>query len=255
MKKYESTKKMDYRQNNATQENLNKLVIDNETFEGQSLNDPSTFVGDTHVYFRNLESHLIHYISESDAVLGCVAWLTSFTILDALAKKHTSIIVQKEDFLRPDMNASGTWKYDLREKYNKLKCWIDRNELTDGYIYGINADQSISPIRCVGNHNKDRKPAFPRMHNKFLIFCKVKETRHICNGHIDFLERKIVPYAVWTGSFNLTLNATNSLENAVVLRQDEFVNAYYEEWKQILGLSEGLDWEADWCAPEYRIGT
>jgi hypothetical protein len=40
----------------------------------------------------------------------------------------------------------------------------------------------------------------------------------------------------------------------VDLTQD-IADAYTREWAQILILPELPDWEARWCAPEYRIGT
>jgi phosphatidylserine/phosphatidylglycerophosphate/cardiolipin synthase-like enzyme len=61
--------------------------------------------------------------------------------------------------------------------------------------------------------------------------------------------------AVWTGSFNLTFNAQQSLENAVLLREPALVEAYFHEFGQIMAISEQLDWESDWVEPEHRIGT
>lgn len=53
----------------------------------------------------------------------------------------------------------------------------------------------------------------------------------------------------------MTWNATASLENAVVITAPQIVNAYLDEWRQILAISEPLDWESQWCAPQWRIGT
>lgn len=98
--------------------------------------------------------------------------------------------------------------------------------------------------------NTAKDPAFPRMHNKFVIFCEVIE------GKEDYQWYPIVkPYAVWTGSFNVTKNATASFENALYITEPTIVNAYYQEWAQITALSESLNWFSDWCEPEWRIGT
>jgi phosphatidylserine/phosphatidylglycerophosphate/cardiolipin synthase-like enzyme len=64
-----------------------------------------------------------------------------------------------------------------------------------------------------------------------------------------------VPYEVWTGSFNFTKNATYSFENAIVSRDRNLVAAYFSEFSQLAALSEPLDWEVEWVAPEWRIGT
>jgi hypothetical protein len=51
-----------------------------------------------------------------------------------------------------------------------------------------------------------------------------------------------------------TENANRSLENAVLIEDCE-TSAYYREWERILALSEPLDWESEWGAPEWRIGS
>jgi phosphatidylserine/phosphatidylglycerophosphate/cardiolipin synthase-like enzyme len=65
----------------------------------------------------------------------------------------------------------------------------------------------------------------------------------------------VFPVAVWTGSFNPSENAERSFENAVELHDRRIAQAYYKEWSQLLALSEPLDWETTWSAPEWRIGS
>ncbi len=84
------------------------------------------------------------------------------------------------------------------------------------------------------------------MHNKFLVFARITHEQD---------RDTITPYAVWTGSFNFTVNAVASLENALYLTSPEIVGAFFEEFGQIMALSEPLDWESDWMTPEWRIGT
>jgi len=78
-----------------------------------------------------------------------------------------------------------------------------------------------------------------------MIACRFNQDR----------ESGLEPYAVWTGSFNFTKNAGFSLENAVIMRNPKIVNAYLLEWANVEAISEPLDWENDWVAPEWRIGT
>lgn len=213
--------------------------------------DNSTAGEGVAVYFRNLVPRLVEHIEAADAVFGCVAWLTHPDVLDALRDRSTAIVVQKEDFLRPDLGAKAYWKRDLRRRYDALNCWFSRLDFCNmiGSL-STGGDSRISPVRCVGNYNRERKPAFPRMHNKFLVFCNTKEWGDTTQGQ-DVPE----PYAVWTGSFNLTLNATQSLENALYITEPAIVQAYFEEFGQIMALSEPLDWSAEWSEPEWRIGS
>lgn len=83
-----------------------------------------------------------------------------------------------------------------------------------------------------GARNSAKTAAFPRMHNKFLVFCKAAVTND------ESTYETYDPYAVWTGSFNLTRNASNSLENAVLIRDEEISTAFLEEFGLIFGLSE-----------------
>ncbi len=228
--------------------NLNEIELENDGNFSDYLIDNSTSDTEIEVYFRGLEETLIKHINESAIVLGCVAWLTHPKILDALSRKECSIIVQKEDFLRPDLDSGNNWSAFLRGKYDKLKCTLTRYEflnLLPKISYA--SDPTMDPIRCVGNHNKEKQAAFPRMHNKFLVFGNLEQTTS--NGQI------IKPYAVWTGSFNFTKNAGSSLENAVLIKSPKIVAAYLAEFEQIAAISEPLDWTQDWCAPQWRIGS
>lgn len=227
--------------------NLNDLGVpmDHET-EPQADHGMSA-VAKIDVVFRNHRSRLLDEIARCDVVLGCVAWLTDSVVLGALAsRQHVSIVVQKEDFLRPDLRQA--WGQHLRRLYGALPSPLLRYALPGG-VSGLNyaGDPKIAPVRCVGNHNRDKQPAWPRMHNKFLVFCD--------QGKDSYGDTAVVPRRVWTGSYNISLNAAASWENAVLIESAEVADAYAREFAQILTFSEPLDWTSDWVAPEYRIGS
>lgn len=85
-------------------------------------------------------------------------------------------------------------------------------------------DDEFDAIRCFGFSDKKNKPL---MHHKFLVF----------------LDKDMIPYGVWTGSYNLTKNATKSLDNVIYSKDINIVKAYVEEFEQFLFLSEKLNWE------------
>ena len=255
----------------STKDNLNNWIIadgggSGEAEEAEKFAQPNNITSSDakiSVYFRNIENELICKINEYPVVVGCVAWLTHEGILDALSyRKRVSIIIQKEDFLRPD---TGNWSGNkLRKMYASLplgaSCCYARGEWWGSLLASLNYGSAweAEPVRWVGNFNTEKNPAFPRMHNKFLIFCDIHEvTENDYDGDEEGIE--IVPRAVWTGSFNLTDNATRSLENAIYIKDMEIVNAYYTEWQYIFALSESIPnefWNSSWYAPDYfRIGT
>ena len=244
-------------------QNLNELELNVDEGDKRKFQDYGTNSedGKTTVYFRDVESHLIKHIGEADYIVGCVAWLTSFPILNALSKKvGVSIIVQKEDFLRPDLDSSNRWKSDLRRAYDALPMSLNRQDHGFGstvlYNMSVAYTPEIQPVRCIGNNNSAKSSAFPRAHHKFIVLCKDGLQLSERGARDQSSEwNSFNPYEVWTGSFNFTKNAGQSLENAVVMQDPKIVNAYFHEYAQIAAVSEPLDWERDWVAPEWRIGT
>ena len=232
---------------------LNNLKVRTEGDDGRPFRDHGITSGVVEVHFRHIEDRLIDAIREADAVVGCVAWLTSERILSALSgKKAVSLVVQKEDFLRPDLHTKPSWPNRLRQQYAALpgclRCW-HRGSLVSRLSYCCNPD--LEAVRCVGNYNRNRLPAFPRCHHKFAVFCRV-----VYGEEDEFgIPSKPEPYAAWTGSFNFTKNSGSSLENAVLIRDLAVASAYYHEWAQVVAVSEPLDWESDWVEPEWRIGS
>lgn len=208
-------------------------------------------------YFGELASPLAYHISQCNFVVGCCAWLTHERVIDALGSiwGGCQVVCQKEDFLRPDALSARGWKWRLHGMYSKLSCRVGRHECAKVALMpelSVCMDEGqMQPVRCVGNHNSDKHPAFPRMHHKFLVFCDVLES----GGEDPWYQWRPQPKAVWTGSFNPTANGTRSRENAVVVEGEHIAMAYFREWYQMFALSEPLEWESEWCAPEYRIGT
>jgi hypothetical protein len=219
---------------NRDVKNLNDLRVLYNCGDGEPL---STFrdnlsSGDTDVFFTDLAEHLCAEIAQHNAVVGCVAWLTNEAALRALAQKQAvTLLVQKEDFLRPDV---GGWSQaKTRRLYDALPAgscrhWDDASggRYTDAvYSVGVRADRRVVP---------------PRMHHKFLVF-----------GNTD--GECFTPASVWTGSFNITENATRSLENAVLMRRRDIAEAYYKEFRALLLMSEPLDWITPYVEPVWRI--
>lgn len=241
---------------------MNGLMIENhETLGHERLEDFSCSAGligagCLQVYFKDLESHLIGHIRMAEAVVGCVAWLTSMPVLRALAGlQAVSIIVQKEDFLRPDLGDDRRSSRKLRDLYDALPAGLYRC-YTQGVgilrSMAVSSGPKIEAVRCMGVHNRERRSACPRMHHKFLVFCDWEPIDAKLNGGCA---RRLCPYAVWTGSFNFTANAGRSFENAVLIYDEAIAQAYRDEWAQVAALSEPLNWKDEWCAPEWRIGT
>jgi uncharacterized protein YeeX (DUF496 family) len=267
--------------------NLNELTITNvDGGPNPTLSNNGIFKNNIYaveVVFRDIKDKLKMHIKEADVVVGCVAWLTSEDIIEELAKKKVSIIVQKEDFLRPDMSynkGNGEWKRKLRNMYNSIPHSMSRlDEDIPSPLRSMSycSDDIIHSIRCCGVYNNSKQK--PNMHNKFLIFCKeikkpydvalndyIKENKNEDNVY-DLIKSfkqqydqhkyiiNTIPYAVWTGSFNFSKNSELSFENVIIIHDKDIAQKYFEEWANICALSEPLDWESEYIEPEWRIGS
>lgn len=206
----------------------------------------------TQVVFDDIEHVVNLEISEAHHVVGCIAWLTNETLLDTLAKKSSvSIVVQKEDFLRPDGLYDPAWKQRLRKQYKaipgvEIRCCDDNGAipcvLSGTVVERMNqGGDPVEAIRCFGMRSaKNSDHRGPLMHHKFAVL---------------FGEDVTTPYAVITGSWNWTRNATKSIENILVIRDEKVAATYFNEYVQILANSEPLDWTAEYVKPEWRMGT
>jgi hypothetical protein len=201
--------------------------------------------GKTEVFFRQIEKHLVEHIERYDVIVGCVAWLTNETILKALAKRAgVSLVIQKEDFLRPDRAIEKNGARKLRALYEKLPRTLMNSDFEGTFLrdmwFGDYHGPEIEPVRCIGNVNTDKSPAFPRSHHKFIVFCNREEDTNF-----------IMPMAVWTGSYNFSKTAEYSFENAIILYDKKIVRAFFQEYIQIVSLSESLDWKTEWAVPDW----
>jgi len=233
-------------------ENLNEAFIKNAGPESYPLRHAhshkvSNADGSIVAMFDHLPTQLSQEIRQWPVVVGCVAWLTNEEILTALqSREHVSLLVNKEDFLRPD-SAGSYREANLRRLYASLPG-TNRYIHNNAGFYNVCSDPTVEGVRCVGVSGR-RSDVPPRMHHKFLVFCNKVDRL----GPLD--EVRVFPRAVWTGSFNFTENGRRSLENAVLIRDAGIASAYYAEWEALLGISERLNWSSEYVDPEYRFGT
>jgi phosphatidylserine/phosphatidylglycerophosphate/cardiolipin synthase-like enzyme len=177
--------------------------------------------------FRDIEAALLEEIAKHDVVVGCVAWFTSQPILNALQGKQVQFIVQQEDWLRTD--SGGSSMRNQRDLYHHLTG-------VSNCIAGADADHyyEISPIRLSGKA-KNGAGNNARMHHKFMLFGSF--TGEYAEGDNWGRDMDFTFDLAWTGSYNLTSNATRSLENGLFIKSSEVVKAYYHEWRQVLASS------------------
>ena len=191
--------------------------------------------GATRAHLGDIAGPLEKFLRESEAVVGCVAWITSRRLVAALSGTPVSIIVNKEWNLR----ASDTKPQSVnhRELFAQLSGGLRRSDFPAplNQVAGA-ADDTIDAVRCAGHIGRGQMNS-PLMHHKFAV--RLQGGKAI---------------AVWTGSFNFTHNAESSFENAIEVHDPVIAQAYLEEWARVAALSEPMDFAAgkadpSWSAP------
>ena len=163
--------------------------------------------GSIECYFRNLEDHLVAFIEASESVVLCVAWLTSQKVLKAILGRPSVLILRNESWL----NKKGGLAKKTREMYGKMRA------------------------------SKKTFPVLSKTIKEDVLVCGL--ISHPQNMHHKFavrLDKKGKPLSVWTGSYNPTTNGNESIENALVLHNEEAAKAYSEEFLQVWGISKPL---------------
>lgn len=226
--------------------NLNEIQCGNDMEESKLSIRPTRHDGNGYsLHFDDIVDVLVDEISGAGAMIACVAWLTHPELLRAASRIPASFLVQKEDFLRPDSQ---------RMSNGKLRVLYETGPKLERYWFGVVGDLSSSGdfgldrVRCVGMSVEGDR-TIPRMHHKFAVFGDWDE------GGPDPDFGRFIPKSVATGSFNWTHNATTSLENVMIIRNREIARHYAREWAHVLTLSEPCNWESEYVAPEWRIGT
>ena len=242
-------------------ENLTELLIPADTSDKSQDDHRQADTAHVTVMFRNHEKELMTILEEErkkgSACFGAIAWMTNHDILRKMAELPTAILVQKEDFLRPDTGKlSPDWKKQIRDAYQALTPPADSRYGMPGIVPNLSycCNPTMDPVRCVGDRPEVGRNN-RRMHNKFLVFAK-RESFNDGEG-TDMFEHDAVwrPHSVWTGSYNITANAELSWENVIYIRSEEIAQAYLNEWCQLMAFSEPLDWESEYVEPEWRVGT
>lgn len=186
-------------------------------------------------HFGDLRGPLLEFVSGSDVIVGCVAWVTENDILTALAGRPCALVVQKENWWKKTDSRGQT----LARRYAALDGRLPASLFPAPL--GVKTfrrkqvpnDAPLPPIACVGYGSGGHH--LPLMHHKFVVRCILVDDPQ--TG-----EETLVPAAVWTGSFNFSGNASNSFENAVEIHDPTIAAAYLDEFALVASVSEPMNW-------------
>jgi len=195
------------------------------------LSGHSCKVSDAEVecHFRNIEEVLLKELSQSHIVLGCVAWITSHTVLKSLSERPCCLIL---DGKTPKMNKPLTGLYAALEEAPKEKIYhfLKQGKGWEDYFCYSDAEGNPKSDQIYRDWNFESGlyavDGYRFMHHKFLLLIKEDGSCTNC-GRTKYLP------TVWTGSYNLTKNARKGLENAVIIRNKTVAASYLCEFLEV----------------------
>ena len=184
------------------------------------------------MHFAGVTDRLLDFIRGSDAIVGCVAWVTNRAVIAAMAERPVSLIVNKEYSLRSTDRKVHSQRQ--RQNLSELRGGLRRQDMPAPLRDIPSGPDFIEPVRCVGHITRGNTGNTPLMHSKFIV--------RLQRGK---------PVAVWTGSFNFTVNAASNVENVVEIHDKAIAAAYLDEFARIAALSEPLEFKAGKADPAW----
>ena len=183
-------------------------------------------------HFGDLLPALLDFIERSEAIVGCVAWLTSDRVIGMMSSRPVALVLNKEWMLRSgDTSAKAVRQ---RERLGRLTGGL----LASGFPSPLSdiapPRTKLDAVRVAGHSPRVRNLNSPLMHHKFIVRLKGGK-----------------PVAVWTGSFNFTANASSSLENAVEIHDPVIAAAYLAEFARVAAIAEPLEFAAGKSDPSF----
>ena len=188
-----------------------------------------SFSCDVEAHFRDLETVLVNEIHQHDIILGCVAWVSSPKVVEALASKTTCLVVDRKF---PRLSKNMKEMYQLMEMNDKSPIYrmLKNGHGWEEYFCYSNGGKTL-PNTMYGDWNFESGMYYVDgghyrfMHHKFLLM--LKEVGVCDCGKILYKP------TVWTGSYNFTKNAKTGLENAVIIRNNGVAASYLGEFLEI----------------------
>lgn len=227
-------------------------VSDEETGEDYEFRKEPPFVDVASARVVMFTRHIGHYLGEmltkesaaldeigADLyVVGTVAWATDEELMLALGKatRGACLVVNKERWLRE-------WTFRALKPIPLSLLFLSQNILPPSY----STDWTRSAW-CAGAINVENNMQFPRMHRKDLVFCSRKRP---CG---DTLSYPLEPYAVWSGSYNLTRTARRSVETASLIWSNALAQHAYRQFLDVLAHAEPLESQATASSPVLVAG-
>ncbi|MBB18745.1 MAG: hypothetical protein CMP20_04655 [Rickettsiales bacterium] len=176
-------------------------------------------------------------LDECDAFIGCMAWCTNRSVLEAMKGKNLGMVINHTRYKTP------YYERFLAQKYSQT-AYQPSGAMTviKDYVPPFEGPyESLGQVRQAGEkHTFDSTESTRLMHCKFLVFGKMqRQSRYFWTadgswndnyGDLDGDVEVFVPYGIWLGSANFTEMSNKHEECGTYLTGKDSFEAPVDQW-------------------------
>lgn len=201
-----------------------KHLVKNLVGEAMDDGDESE-VAEVQAYFDELEDQAVRWIKRHEVVFGCMAYLTSQRVVQALHECRLScVVIGSTTWMNSNISALLSDPNTL--PYDEIFDFDDPE--TPGYTSERRFDR-CRVVECDLPRYANEKQK-PIMHHKFLIGGRLVPSS-VTTSPILFPEFN----SLWIGSYNATQQANVSLNSVVVINgSEELCRTFVTEFRHLL---------------------
>lgn len=207
--------------------------------------------------FSGIRNYLLYQLGNAKYVVGCMAWFTDWNILDFMIAniEGVSLVVQTETYLMRN-DRRDKWREKIKTRYGQLKVFPwERWEAQYPHIFEngtlvrpstvLKGEHTPLAVRVEGQKYVKRK-CFSSSKAKVQPQAEAPEQQEELVEkktmmHMKFLiffNEQMIPNGLWTGSYNLTMNAAEHSEEVVYYFRDErVIRAHFDKFLKIFATS------------------
>jgi len=186
-------------------------------------------------------------------VLGCVPWITSREVVDALLAIGNYCVVVDKSAYGPQLDrlsseGEGVWQMLLRD----LQDWGPSDEGGRHPVvhpYHMPGDRGLEPVRVVGWRQRGKEKV-PLLHAKLAVCCAAYTWESDGGGWDDHL----LPMSVWMGSANWTTASQWHIEFGAWSHDEALAKDSLDFLTAVIKLSEPQGSVAGRPSPELVAG-
>jgi hypothetical protein len=188
-------------------------------------------------------------------VVGCVPWLNSPDVVDALLTLEGCCVVVDKSARGAQLDRLSTDALGVQQKvFRSLQYWGPRHDgqapvISPGTAQDFE-ERLLEPVRVLGWRKRGKEQPVPLLHAKIAVCCAA----YGWDGEFGGWDEHLMPLSVWMGSANWTTWSAKHLEFGAWSTDELLTKAAFEFVIDVIRASELRDSSAPLPTPQLVEG-